>query len=279
MPSQRHEVILLLLRNRPELAAILLRDALQVELPKYTEVRVEAADFTQVDPTEYRADLALLLHRGRPVLGIIAEAQLRRDAQKRYSWPVYLTTFRAKHKCPCCVLVLAPSASVARWAARPIELGPGNTLVPLVIGPGGVPVVRDPGRARKAPELSVLSAIAHGRGDVETAASIAVAAAAGIADLDEETRALYSDIVESALSEAARKAFSMLPQDYKFQGPSYRKGIREGEIDALLTILKARELTPSKAQRQRIASCTDLDTLRTWLQRAATAANIDELFV
>jgi len=36
VPSQLHEALLLLFRNRPGLAPELLRDALHVELPQYT---------------------------------------------------------------------------------------------------------------------------------------------------------------------------------------------------------------------------------------------------
>jgi hypothetical protein len=42
-------------------------------------------------------------------------------------------------------------------------------VVPLVVGPSGIPVVIDPERAIRAPEVGVLSAMAHGRRDVETA--------------------------------------------------------------------------------------------------------------
>ena len=44
MPSQLHEALLLLFRNRPALAPELLRDALRVTLPHYTEVRLDSAD-------------------------------------------------------------------------------------------------------------------------------------------------------------------------------------------------------------------------------------------
>jgi len=43
MPSQLHEALLLLFRNRPMLAAELLRDALHVELLAYTDARIESA--------------------------------------------------------------------------------------------------------------------------------------------------------------------------------------------------------------------------------------------
>jgi len=50
VPSQLHEALLLLFRNRPKLAPEVLRECLHVELPDYTEVRVEAADLSDVQP-------------------------------------------------------------------------------------------------------------------------------------------------------------------------------------------------------------------------------------
>jgi hypothetical protein len=43
MPSFLHEALLMLFRNRPALAPELLRDALHVPLPDYTEVRIDPA--------------------------------------------------------------------------------------------------------------------------------------------------------------------------------------------------------------------------------------------
>ena len=88
----------------------------------------------------------------------------------------------------------------ARWAARPIDLGGGNQYTPLVIGPDGVPKLTDPGRARREPQLAVLSVMAHGRGELETAAAIGVAAAKAIHRLPEEQRVLYSLLIEANLS-------------------------------------------------------------------------------
>jgi len=47
MPSREHEAPILLLRERPELVAVLLRDLLDVQVPAHTEARIEPADFTQ----------------------------------------------------------------------------------------------------------------------------------------------------------------------------------------------------------------------------------------
>jgi hypothetical protein len=46
----------------------------------------------------------------------------------------------------------------------------------------------------------------------------------------------------------------------------------------LLTILGARGLSLSDAQRQRIEACNDLDRLEQWARVAATASSVDALF-
>lgn len=290
MPSQLHETLLLLFRNRPSLAADLLRDALHVDLPPHSEVRLESAELSDTVPTEYRADLVVLLVAGKPVLGVIVEAQLRPDARKRLSWPVYITSLRARMNCPCCLLVVTASNSTARWASKPISLGPGSCVVPLVIGPAGVPVVTDLERAKRAPELAVLSVLAHGRSDVPTAIRLATNAVEASASLDEETRVLYFDLIESALSEAARKALAMLPQDYKFRGPTYKKGKLEGKLEgkiegkleakaaSVLEVLTARGFDVSAATRRRVEAATDPEQLTHWLRRAAVIGSADELF-
>lgn len=287
MPSLSHEALLLLFRNRPELAPELLREALGVELPAYTEVRVESADLTDVVPAEYRADLVVLLVDGKPVFAIVVEVQLARDERKRFTWPVYLTGLRARFECEATVLVVTPTMDVARWAAEPIELGPGGTLRPLVLGPDAVPVVVDKSRAKAEPELALLSVMAHGKGEVDRAVQIALAAVAGVELIsDESLFVLYSDLIDAALSEAARKAFQMLPQGYQFQSETIRKSIEQGRVEgraaekaaAVLDVLDARGLAVTDAQRERILGTKDLETLTLWVRRAATVATVDALF-
>ncbi len=287
MPSLSHEALLLLFRNRPELAPELLREALGVELPAYTEVRVESADLTHVVPAEYRADLVVLLVDGKPVFAIVVEVQLARDERKRFTWPVYLTGLRARFECDATVLVVTPTMDVARWAAEPIELGPGGTLRPLVLGPDAVPVVIDRSRAKAEPELALLSEMAHGKGEVDRAVQIALAAVAGVKLIsDESLFVLYSDLIDAALSEAARKAFQMLPQGYEFQSETIRKSIEQGRVEgratekaaAVLDVLDARGLAVTAAQRERILGTKDLETLTLWVRRAATVATVDALF-
>lgn len=233
MPSQLHEALLLLFRNRPRLAPELLRDALHQTLPPFTEARIESAELNDVQPAEYRADLVVLLYEGEPVLGIVVEAQLQPDERKRYSWPVYVAGLRARIRCPVVLLVVTADEAVARWAAQAIELGGESCIVPLVLGPSGVPEIDDEERARRDPELAVLSAMAHG-GDADgsKAVGIALAAMAASAGLDPDRARLYFDLVQTSLGRAAREALrEMDPSKYEYQSDFARHYIALGRAE------------------------------------------------
>ena len=96
MASMQHEGLVLLFRKRPTLAPELLRDVLGLELPPFSEARVESAELTDAVPTEYRADLVVLLLEGQPTFAIVIEVQLSRDEDKRKTWPHYLTGLRSR---------------------------------------------------------------------------------------------------------------------------------------------------------------------------------------
>ncbi len=233
MPSQLHEALLQLFRNRPSLAPELLRDALHFELPAYTDVRIDAAELTDIQPAEYRADLVVLLLNGEPVLGIIVEAQLSTDERKRYVWPVYTVNLRARLKCPVCLLVVTADDATARWAAKAVDLGGGNRFVPLVLRPSGVPEVTDEDEARADPELAVLSAMAHGKDrDTDRAVKIAVAAQVAALGLDPDRSRLYFDLVLTSLSEAGRRELqTMDPAKYEYQSDFAKRYVAQGRTE------------------------------------------------
>ena len=169
MASMAHEVLVdLFKKNRPSLGAELLSEALGVVLPSYTEARLISIDLTQIQPAEYRADVVVLLLDGDvPSCVLIVEVQLGIDLRKRYSWPEYSMGARAAHRCPVGLLVVAPDPDVAAWCAEPIETGiPGFILRPPVLGRAAIPIVTDPAEAARRPELAVLSAMAHGEGEL-----------------------------------------------------------------------------------------------------------------
>jgi hypothetical protein len=51
-----------------------------------------------------------------------------------------------------------------------------------------------------------------------------------------------------------------------------------GEARGLLLILEARKVQVPDEVRARIAACTDVNQLDTWVQRAATAEKVSDLF-
>ena len=288
-PSEEHQGYVLLFENRPELAPELVRDVLGIALPAYGEARLGFAELGQLKPTEFRADCVLLLAAGEPVAGIVVEVQLelRRDDDKLYSWPAYVANLRARTRCPVCLLVIAPDERVAERARTPVDLGFGSMITPHVVGPALVPVVVDVEVARRDPELAVLSAMAHGRGEVTTAVKVARTAAVVVRELrerNEERAMLYFDLIGGSLGDVARVAFEglMAQGNYVWQSDFAKRhraeGMAEGKAEVLLDILDERGVALSAEQRARVAECRDDATLRRWTRRALTVASADELF-
>ena len=281
MPSQLHEALLLLFRNRPQLAPELLRDALQMALPQYTEVRIDSADLTEVQPAEYRADLVLLLSNSTPVLGIVVEVQLSIDERKRFVWPAYVTNLRARLECPVYLLVVTADAAVTRWAAKPVDIGDGNLFTPRVLGSAGVPKVTDEAQAAMDPELAVLSAMAHGRdADSATAAQIAAVAQQVSATLDGDRSKLYFDLILNSLSEAARRALqTMNPIKYEYQSDFAKRYVAQGRAEGRAAIV-LRQLTvrfgPLSSEVQAQIASSSVDELDAIGERLLTAGNLQD---
>jgi hypothetical protein len=285
VPSARHESLIELFRHRPALAAELLAGALGVPVPAHEQARLDPGDLPELVPTEYRADaVVVLLRSGEPVHAVVVEVQLARDAGKRWSWPVYLATLRARLRCPVALLVVCVDAATARWCARPIELGhPGHRLAPLVVGPEQVPVVTTVEAG--AVELTVLSAMAHGAGPARH--DVLEALVHALATTDEDHLTLYSDLVLTALPAAARRHLEALMavrtreyesdfvRKYVFQGRA--EGKAEGKASAVLEVLETRGLDVPDDVRDRVLGCTDLDLLDVYLRRAVTAGSAAEV--
>jgi hypothetical protein len=164
---------------------------------------------------------------------------------------------------------------VARWAGQPIELGhPGFVLYPVVIGFAQIPRIRDPVAAHAAPELAVLSAMAHP--ELETAE----AAQAAIPGLPEDLQKLYWDVILSGLPPHIRQVLEAhMIKGYVYQSDFARKyyfqgldeGREEGLRQAILALVDRRvpglrdELEPrlrSHSEAQLLELITELDQVR-----------------
>lgn len=298
MPGIAHEIPLELIRNRPETALELLRRVKRIELPPFAAARVESGDCTQLSPIEFRADSVVVVRdeTGTAVLAVIVEVQQGRDAGKRFSWPVYVTTLRSQHKCDTALLVICPDRATARWCGRTIRLGPSGAITPLAIDPDQIPLITDPDQARLCPELALLSAVTHP--DEVDDEKVLNAVAAGLATLDEDRVRVYMNYVISSLRPVTTKGMeepvtttqddrSDLADklvDYFFhwknegRAEGRAEGEAEGEAKAILLILETRGLRISDDARERIQTCQDTGQLETWIRKAAVITSTDELF-
>jgi hypothetical protein len=143
MLSVHHEGLAALFRNRPEFAPEVLRDKFGVTLPAWSEARLDSSGIIQALAVERPPGVVVLLAEGRPVCAIVVEVQLEREECRRSRWPQFLTYVNARLNCPTTLLVVAPEEALARWCARPVEVGPGFVINPLVLGPGDIPAAAD----------------------------------------------------------------------------------------------------------------------------------------
>jgi hypothetical protein len=272
---------LLLFRNQPALAAQLMQDALGVRLPPFQGASIESADLTELQPAEYRADLVIRLSNHETVYAIIVEVQLSVDDRKRYAWPAYVANLRARLRCPVALLVVTTEESVARWAARRVELGGLYHFTPYVLGPSRVPEIVREDQARRNPELAVLSVMAHGRDTcLERAVEIAISAQNACHELDADRQKIYCDLILNALGEAAREALKKMDaRTYEYQSDFARKyiaqGRAEGRVALLLRLLTSRfgAVATETETRIRTASIPELDRMG---ERILTARTMEE---
>lgn len=286
MVSKEHEVVVEMFRNRARLAPEF-GEALGVELPSWSQARADASDLNELVPTEYRADLVVLLERGEGeererVYALVVEAQLSTDARKRMVWPQYLTSLRARLECPVMLLVVTPDEAVERWCEEAIETGhPRWVLYPLVLGPSRIPVVDSLEVARENPELLVLSALVHGR----TQAGRRIVRV--LPALESERTRLYARLIVLFLGEEARQELEEMmrsdnPQEVdffqRFVDEGMERGVVKGKAADVLEVLEARGLEVDAQGRERIVTCTDLGQLQRWLRKAVTVKSVQELF-
>jgi hypothetical protein len=264
MPSVLHQVIVDLFRHRGELAPVLLRRCAAVDVD-YARVELGSIDLSQVASTEYRADAVVLLldRAGAAVTAVIVEVQLRADPGKRWTWPLYLAALRAERRCPAILLVVTTDAAVAHWARDPIELGhPGFCLAPVVVGFDDVPRIVDLGGARRLPELSVLSALAHPDFEVTATALQAMTA------LPEDQNRIYWDVIIDRLPDVIRRALEDQMQGYVYQtefarnyfGQGREEGIEVGREEGRATGLREAVVGLARAKLESFSEADDAAT-------------------
>ncbi len=173
------------------------------------------------------------------------------------------------------------------------DAGDGRAWAPNVIGPEQIPRITSIDEAARSPELAVLSAAVHGR--APDGARVVHATLAAVAQLDEERRECFGNLLAVVLGDVARVAMEALMTLGKnpFEGAMerlferhYRKLERQARTEercvairnVLLMVLAERGLGPSEETRVRASAETDLRTLERWVRRAVTATSEPAVF-
>ena len=313
MPSARHDALSQLFAGDPPLAGLVLRQCTGSRLDAGLPARLELPRFSDRLSADFDADVVVVHGPVRdPVHGTIIEIQQDKIREKLDKLARYAAALWLLIRCPVDVLVICPDRAVADFYARPVPTSlPGYVLTPRVVGPVQVPVITDPEHVAASPGLAVLSVAMHG-----DEPGVCEAFVTGLASVRPEQGSAYYEMAHAACAAAARSVLEELvstttwlvssPFAKEHFGRGKAEGLAEGEArglaegearglaegearglaegeakgeaDAVLLVLKARDLEVTPTDRARISACTDLDQLRTWVSRAATVTAVSDLF-
>lgn len=309
MPSRKHQRLVVLLTEHPQLFVELVRLCSELDVPGDLELLPgpEAVRF----PTSERVDdgTVVVRHRnGGNYEAFVLEVQLDQDEEKRRSWPAYVVGTALRLRCPTTLLVVTPSERVARWASAPIDIGRGRmVLEPLVVGPRRIPTELSLEEARERPDRLALSVIFHGDrpGSLSLSRTAMKVARELVASGDRRSIVLADLIVDSIGDDVRRMVqaemqaetgwgktiwFSEIGKavadgwaDGRAAGVAagVAAGMAAGKIEgvakALWMVLRARQLEPTTEQRARIETCRDHHQLERWLQTALRAEDMAEI--
>ena len=303
MPKITHEALVELVRGRPSLAGELLQHLGLLEGGGPVEATSLDTDLSQVVPTGYRADNLVRISRPRALIGVV-EVQMRPDPRKRRSWAVYVAESWSRDGLPVALIVFTLDPRTERWASVPIEMGFGSVIQPIVVGPSRIPLVTDPAEARAAPELAILSVLAHP--NARESPEIGLRAADAVGTLDEARGRLYLDLMLAALPAAARRTLEdeMIPgwqpqSEFlrRLDAEGFRRGVEQGIEQGIergieqgieqghmntLRVMLSRQINlkfgavpADVAERIEEASS---ETLERWAEQLVAANTLEEVF-
>jgi hypothetical protein len=290
MPGTPHEVILLAIRENPEIFAEVLRRVVGTDIPGPIEVMDSNVRFAA--SLETRPDLVLRTP-GAASRWTVIELQNRKDASKARSWPLAVSVLLQRDGMGD-VVVITSSRSVAAWARRVAhhrgERGTSLALTPVIVllSKDHAAALLDPAR----PELAIFAVWARCRGRGPEAHHVAVRAIELTEDLpaplrEAQTRAILAMLSQGLLASLKETAMDVdkVPETKAsrafrlfFEQRGEARGEAQGEArakrDAVLAVLAARGLSPTPAERTSIAALTDLAVLDRCIQAAVTAASV-----
>ncbi|WP_433509934.1 hypothetical protein ACQP2T_39310 [Nonomuraea sp. CA-143628] len=275
-----------MITRRPAFALELLAWGLRGTADGYHDACVESVELNERLPAEYAADSVISV-RGPDGAKrfVIVEVQRRFDERKLWSWAAYVGGLMGRYKRAVMLVVFCPDRKTAEIYKKPIS--PDEScliLCPVVVGPDELPILREPEDVLASLEIATLSAIAH-PDDLKTVVSVAKT----LATSDDDRGLVYYDYlrgqlpisVRAQLEEIMRTEVERRPDAFTrpIEIKAEARGEARGLATALLRVLERRELKIPSDLRQEIESCSDLELLNLWHDRAITATTSDDVFL
>jgi len=286
MPGTPHEVVLLAIRENPELFAEIFRRVAGTDMPGPIEVIDSNVRFAA--SLETRPDLVLRTPSATSKW-IILELQNRTDESKCRSWPLAVSVLLQRDGMGD-VVVITASRSVAAWAKAAAhhrgERGTSLGLTPviLLLSKDYIEALLDPAR----PELALFAVWACCRGDGPEARRVAKRAIELVEEVPAPLRQAQERAILAMLSQQLISSLKEIVMDvdkipetkasraFRFflEERGEERGEAKGKRDALLNVLAARGLSPTKEERTSIDALTDLAALDRCIKTAVTAASV-----
>jgi hypothetical protein len=248
MPGLKHQSIVQILRDEPQLLVIFLgRSGFQ--LPAGAIAITADSDLSHRSPRmlkELRSDNVFLFQGMDEKVAVVVEVQTSRPNHKRkLTWPCYVTSAREVYDCKAYLLVVAASRD-ALTGTLSLSIHEARMFALASIARA------QPDRYYRYVHLIRIFTPRRARQELEQ---------------------LMEDFFKDPF-------IDRFIEEGKQQG--MEQGRQLGRADSatrvLLTILTARGIAIADQLRSRIAECTDPDLLERWATRAATSTTIDEVF-
>ncbi|MFJ4079566.1 hypothetical protein ACIP2Z_11465 [Streptomyces iakyrus] len=289
MVTSTHETSHRIFQDHPEVLTPVF-EALGLPPPAKATIEVLSPDATELKPLERRVDTVLKVEPSEGGGFLIAvEAQTAPTPDKGFSWSYYVAHLHAKYGMPVLLVAVCKNRPTASWAAGPFECRvrtwTTQSTRPFVLGPNNVPEITDESVVARQPALATFSAIVHS--ESANAAAILELLARGMRSFDKPTAKYWCEWLEVGLEntpvrETWRELEKMVATYFPGRGTlfeeTYLEGKAEGKAESILSVLDKRGIPVPEATRDRITSCTDLDTLTLWFDRSLTATTAEDLF-
>lgn len=286
MPKIRHEAVVEILQNEPELVLSLLAySGIYLHFGARATSTIADSNLSDrdADGNNYFSGLfsdnVFVFEGDRRRIAVIAEVQSRRpDEECSLSWPAYVANARRRHRCDTLLMVFAITKDAARGSEKPIRTGhPGWDLVPLISGIGRTPGT-PPAGGRFGAELVLLRIITRELMlDSHEARMFALSA---VRSAPPERIERYTKYLKALAPQSAREPLEALMKTVlkdAFVDGWLDQGRLQASRHMMLQLLNERFSVPQDIQ-ERVDQCTDLARINTWFGRAIKATSLEEVF-